>query len=69
MNEYSPIDKLGSSLYTVQSLVSTCDAVCVGNGRCFYFNEDGKLDIHVLVKIIYPVLKEIYLLFLLNSLN
>ena len=57
MNEDSPIDKLGYPLYNGQSLVSTCDAVFFGNGRFFYFNEEGKLDLHVLVKNIYPVQK------------
>ena len=50
MREESPIDKLDSSLYIVKLVVSTLDVVCVGNGRFFYFREDGKLDIHVLVK-------------------
>ena len=50
MHEDLPIDKLDSSIYNWQSLVSTCDVVCVGNGRFFYFNEDGKLDLNVLVK-------------------
>ena len=39
-------------------MVSTCDIVCVGNGRFFYFNKDGKLDIHVILKRRYPVLKK-----------
>ena len=50
MHEDSPIEKLDSSIYNVQSLVSTCDIVCVGNGIFFYFNKDGKLDINVLLK-------------------
>ena len=29
---------------------STCDNICVGNGLFFYFNDDGKIDIYVLVK-------------------
>ena len=57
MNEDSPIEKFDSSIYNGQSLVSTRDAVSVGNGRFFYFNEDGKLDLHVIVKGRYPVLK------------
>ena len=59
MHEDSLIEKLDSSIYNGQSLVSTCDIVCVGNGRFFYFNEDGKLDLHVIVKRRYPVLKKI----------
>ena len=54
INKNSPIEKLGSSIYNSQSLVETCDIICVGNGRFFYFNEDGKLDIYVIVKIRYP---------------
>ena len=50
MHEESPIGNLDSSMYNGQSLVSTCDIVCVGNGRFFYFNEDGKQDVHVIVK-------------------
>ena len=38
IHEDLPIDKLDSSIYTVQSLVSTCYAVCVVNDRFFYFN-------------------------------
>ena len=49
MHEDSSIDKLYSSLYNWQSFVLSCDGVCVGNCRFFYFNEDGKLDIHALV--------------------
>ena len=51
MHEDSPIDKLDYYLYNWQSLVSTCDVVYVGNGRFFHFNEDGKLDLPILVKI------------------
>ena len=50
MHEDSPIDKLYYSLYNGKQLVSTCDVVCVGNGIFFYFNKDGKLDLHILVK-------------------
>ena len=48
---------LDYSLYNGQSLVSTCDVVCVGNGKILNFSQDGKLDLQVLVKNIYPVLK------------
>ena len=37
MQEESPIDMLDSSLYNGKSLVSTCDAVFVDNGRLFLF--------------------------------
>ena len=37
-------------IYKWQSLVSTCDVFCVGNGIFLYFNEDGKLDLHDLLK-------------------
>ena len=37
MHENSPIEKLDSSIYNGQSLVSTCDVVCVGNGIFFLF--------------------------------
>ena len=50
MHEDSPIEKLDCSIYNGQSLVSTCDVVCVGNGIFFYFNVDGKLDLNVLFK-------------------
>ena len=69
MHEDSPIDKLDSSIYNAPSLVSTRDAVCVGNGIFFCFNEDGKLDLHVLVKKRYLVLKKIHRLFSLNALK
>ena len=36
---------------------STCDKLCVGNDRFFYFNDVGKLDIYYILKIIYPVIK------------
>ena len=50
MHEDSPTENLDSSMYNEQSLVSTCDVVCVGNGIFFYFNKDGKLDLYILVK-------------------
>ena len=31
--------------------------MCVGNGRFFYFRDDGKLDIYYMVKRRYPVIK------------
>ena len=35
---------------------STCDKICVGNGRFFYFNDDCKLDIYYTLKRIHPVI-------------
>ena len=51
-------------MYNGQSLVSSCDIVCVGNGRFFYFNEDGKLYLHVIAKRRYPVLKQSSVIFI-----
>ena len=65
----SPIDKLDSSIYSGQSLLSICDVVYVGNGIIFYFNKDGKLDLHLLLKKRYPDLKIIHLFFSLNALK
>ena len=48
MHKNSPIEKLYSLIYNGQSLVSTCNIVCVGNERFFYFTEDGKLDLHII---------------------
>ena len=64
MHEDPPVDKLDSSIYNGQSLVSTCDVVCVGNDIFFYFNEDGKLDLHVLVKKRHPFLKKASVIFI-----
>ena len=64
MHKDSPIEKLDSSIYNGQSLVSTCDIVCDGNGIFFYFNEDGKLDINILVKKRHPVLKKKSVIFI-----
>ena len=50
MHGGSSIENLDYSIYNGQSLVSTCDVVCVGNGRFFYCKEDVKPDLHVLVK-------------------
>ena len=69
MHEDSHIEKLDSSIYNGQSLVSTCDVVCVGNGIFFYFNEDGKLNLNILVKKRCPVLKKNHWLSSLNALK
>ena len=61
MHEDSPIEKLDSSIYNGQLLVSTCDVVCVGNVIFFYLDEDDKLDIHVLVKKKTPCSKKIFI--------
>ena len=47
MHQDSPTENLDSSMYNEQSLVSTCDVVFFGNGRFFYLNKDGKLNIHI----------------------
>ena len=56
MHKNSLIEKLDYSIYNRQSLVSTFDIVCVDSGIFFYFSEDGKLDLRVIVKRRYPVL-------------
>ena len=58
MHKNAPIKKLDPSINNIHSLVSTCGIVCVWNGIFFYFNEDGKLDLDVIVKIRYSVLKK-----------
>ena len=60
----SLIENLYFSIYNSQSLVSTCDIICVGNGIFFYFKKDGKLDLHVILKIRYPALKKSSVLFI-----
>ena len=57
MPKSSPLENLDSSIHNQHSLVSTCDIICFGIGRFFHLNEDGKLDLHVIVKIRYPVQK------------
>ena len=37
---------------------STCDKFFVGNGGFFYFNDDGKLDLYIVLKRGYSVLKK-----------
>ena len=56
MPKNSPIERLDSSIDNSQSLVSTCDIICVVNGGLFYFIEDGKLYLNVIVKRRCPVL-------------
>ena len=58
MHKNSPIERLDSSIYNGQQLVSTWDIVCVGNGIFFYLKKDGKLYLHVIVKRRYPVPKK-----------
>ena len=69
MPKNSLIEKFDSSIYNSELLVSTCDIICVRNGRFFHFDEDGKLDMHVILKIIYPNLKNSHLVFSLNALK
>ena len=66
MHEDSPIENLDSSIFNGQSVVSTCDLVCVGHGRFFYFNKYVKIDLHVLVKKRHPVLKTNLLVLLIE---
>ena len=50
MPKNSLVENLDSSIYNSQSFVSTCDIIYVGSVRFFYFNEDGKIYLHVIVK-------------------
>ena len=69
MHKNLPIEKLDYSIYNSQSLVPTCDMVCIVNGRFLYFNEDDKLDLHVKVVTKYPIPKNIHQFFSLNALK
>ena len=44
-----------ASKYKCQPLNLTCQKICVGNCRFFYFN-DGKLDLYYILKRGYPVI-------------
>ena len=50
----SQIENLNSLNYNYQSLDSTCDKICFGNGRFYHFNYDGKLDLCYIFKRRYP---------------
>ena len=65
----SPIENLDSSIYNGQSLVSTYDIVFFWQWQIFYFGEGGKLDLQVIVKRRYPVLKKTRQLFSLSALK
>ena len=45
--------------YNFQSLNSTSEKICMGNGRLFYFKDAGKLDLYYILKRRYPVKKKI----------
>ena len=69
IHEDSPTENLDYSIYNGQSLVSTCDVVCVVNSRFCYFGEDVKLDLHALVLKKIPCSKQIHQFFSLNALK
>ena len=52
------IPKLDSSKHNCQSFDSSCDKICVENGRLSIQNDDGKLDLYHTVEIRYPVIKD-----------
>ena len=60
------IDKSHLKIYNCQSLNPMIQMICLGNGKFFYFNYDGKLELYHIQK---TVDKFSYLLFLLNALN
>ena len=57
MPKHSQIEKLDSSRNNCQSFDSTCDKICVENGRFFHFKNDGKLYHYYILKRMYPVIK------------
>ena len=54
--KHSDNEKLDSSKNHCQSLDSTYDKICVGNGIFLYFKDDNKLDLYYMVKIRYLVI-------------
>ena len=50
--------KLGFFKYNCQSLDSTCDKICVGNERFFYFRDYVKIDLYSRFKRRYPIIKK-----------
>ena len=50
--------------YNCQSFNSTCEKICVENGRLFYFNNDGKLDPYFIFKRRYSLKKYLSDLFI-----
>ena len=69
ISKQSHIENLDFSKNNCQSFYSTYDKICVGNGRFFYFNDDGKLDLYCILKRRYPVIKKNRQFFLLNALR
>ena len=55
--KYPQIENLDSLKDNGQSFDSACDKICVGNGRFFYFKNDGKLDLYYTIKRGYPIIK------------
>ena len=55
--KHSQIENLNHSRNDFGSVDSSCDLICVGNGRFFYFRDNGKLDLYHIVKIRYLVIK------------
>ena len=55
--KYSQSENIDSPKYNYQSFHSSCDNFFVVNGECFYFNDDGKLDIYYIVQRIQIVKK------------
>ena len=53
----SHIENLDISKYNFESFISTCEKICVGNGMFLYFNDDVKLDLYYIFKIIHPIIK------------
>ena len=43
--------------YNCQELNSSCEKICVGNDRLFFFNHDDKLGIYYILKRRFPVIK------------
>ena len=62
------IENIDYLKYNDQSLNSIYEEICVGNGRLFYFDEDGKLDIYYILNEDSLLLKN-HQLFSLNALK
>ena len=55
--KWNQIENNNDLKYNYQSLNSSCEKICVGNGRLFYFGDDGIIDIYSIWKRRYPVIK------------
>ena len=58
--KHSQLEKVDYSKKDCQLFDSTCAKICTGNGICFYFNDDGKLDLYYILKTRYLVIKSNY---------